>query len=291
MLTKPIRPGLVRGATFGPDGQSAVGTGPTALARWERGTWAGLALPPQVDVRLVRGVRFLSRGELLLFGDRSLAARLGASVAEVWSFPDQELTFSAAHVDADGTITLVGERPLRRAAAAPQESIGAAAQVSGPRVVFVADAPTCTRLNGVTRLKTGGLVAVGDWGNLARIEGAAIERAGAICQGHLAAIVATDDGGAVTVGAGGHALRLSPRLEPTLEAVQTTRDLGALALGPDGVAWAGAAQARLLRRTPDAWVRISGDVGITPSIVSIWASDRLVRAICDDAAVIEWRLT
>jgi hypothetical protein len=38
-------------------------------------------------------------------------------------------------------------------------------------------------------------------------------------------------------------------------------------------------------------VRISGDVGITPSIVAIWATDRLVRAICDDAAVIEWRLS
>jgi hypothetical protein len=189
----------------------------------------------------------------------------------------------------------VGERAIRRSAAAAQgEAIGFVAQVSGKRVVFATDAPTCTRLNGVARLSSGPLVACGDWGNIARIDGASVERAGAICQGHLAAIAALPDGGAVTVGAGGHALRLSARLDPALEAVQTTRDLTALAVGSDGVTWAGAVQARLLRRTPDAWVRISGDVGITPSIVALWtggAEGRVVRAICDDAAVIEWRLT
>jgi serine/threonine-protein kinase len=291
VITKPIRPGLVREAAFGANGESAVGTGPTALARWERGAWAGLALPPHIDARRVRGVRFLPNGELFLFGEKSLAARLGPGVADLWSFPDGEPTFLAAHVDRDGTITLVGERPIRRSAAASQaEAIGCVAQLSGARVVFAADAPTCTRLHGVTRLVNGPLVACGDWGNIARIDGGSIELTGAICQGHLAAIAPLEDGGAVTVGAGGHALRLSPRLEPALEAVQTTRDLTALAIGSDGVAWAGAVQARLLRRTPDAWIRISGDVGITPSIVALWASDRVVRAICDDAAVIEWRL-
>jgi serine/threonine protein kinase len=291
VITKPIRPGLVRGAAFGQDGESAVGTGPSALARWERGAWAGLALPPHIDSRLVRGVRYLPNGELLVFGERALAARLGPGVANVWAFSDREPTFLAAHVDRDGTITLVGERPIHRSAGSQGEAIGHVAQLSAQRIVFAADAPTCTRLRGVTRMFNGPIVACGDWGNIARIDGGSIEHAGAICQGHLAAIAPLEGGGAVTVGAGGHALRLSPRLEPSLEAVQTTRDLTALAIGSDGVAWAGAVQARLLRRSPDAWVRISGDVGITPSIVAIWASDRVVRAICDDAAVIEWRLS
>lgn len=93
----------------------------------------------------------------------------------------------------------------------------------------------------------------------------------------------------MTVGGGGHALYISPRLEAQLEAVQTTRDLCALTIGSDGAAWAGAAQARLLRRETDAWVRMSGDVGITPRVVAIWASAPLVRAVCDDGALLEGR--
>jgi serine/threonine protein kinase len=292
VVTRPIRAGLVRGAAFGADGESAVGSGPTALARWERGAWAGLAMPPHVDVRLVRGVRFLPRGELLVFGEKALAVRLGPGKAEAWTFPDRDVTFLAAHVEGDGALTLVGEHPLRRSSAAVEgEAIGYVAQVAGGQVAFATDAPTCMRLNGVTRLHGGPLVACGDWGTLARIEGGSVEHAGSICQGHLGSIAPLPDGGAVTVGAGGHALRLSPRLEPVLEAVQTTRDLTALTIASDGVAWAGAVQARLLRRSSDAWVRIGGDVGIAPSIVALWASDRVVRAICDDAAVIEWHLS
>jgi hypothetical protein len=123
---------------------------------------------------------------------------------------------------------------------------------------------------------------------LARLDRGAIESAGSICSGRLLAIEAMSDGGAVTVGGGGHALYVSARLDAQLEAVQTTRDLCALAVGSGG-AWAGAAQARLLRREASSWVRMSGDVGITPRIVAIWASDAWVRAVCDDGALLEGR--
>ncbi|MEO7113756.1 MAG: hypothetical protein ABI183_25175, partial [Polyangiaceae bacterium] len=72
-----------------------------------------------------------------------------------------------------------------------------------------------------------------------------------------------------------------------LEAVQTTRDLHSLAISEDGVVWAGAAQARILRRSADGWTRMSGEFGIASSVLAIWASPRLVRAVCDDGAVIE----
>jgi hypothetical protein len=134
------------------------------------------------------------------------------------------------------------------------------------------------------------LLACGDWGTLARIELGVVDHVGSVCGGHLNAIHALPDGGAVTVGVGGHALYITSRLEAQLEAVQTTRDLGALTVGEDGAAWAGSAQARLLRRTGSGWLRMSGEVGITPNIVSIHAAARLVRAICDDGAVIEGRL-
>jgi len=292
VVTRPLRAGIVRGAAFGPDGGSAVAGGPSALARWDGNSWAGLALPPAIDVRLLRGVRFLPGGDLLLYGEQSLAARLGQrGASEVWNIPDRGLTFLAAHAEGGDLTTLVGERPLVRSSGAPADSIGCVAQFVGNRVQLASDVASAKRLNGVTRLRGGPLVACGDWGAIVRIEGNSVQHMGAICQGHLTAIEPVLGGGAVTVGAGGHALRLSPSLEASLEAVQTTRDLVSLTIGSDGTAWAGAAQARLVRRSPEAWVRISGDVGITPSIVAIWATDRLVRAICDDAAVIEWRLS
>jgi serine/threonine protein kinase len=291
VATRPIRGGLVQAASFADNGELAVGAGPTGLARWEKGAWAALAAPPGVDARAVRGVRLVAGGDLLVFGERSLAARLGQRGAyQIWSVPEQELTFHAAIWEPGDVTTLVGERSLRRSAAASNESIGCVAQVVADRVSFVTDAPASNRLRGVARLVSGPLIACGDWGSLVRIDGAAVEHVGPICRGHLVAVEALDDGTAVTVGAGGHALHISRRLDAALEAVQTTRDLLCLAVGGDGAAWAGAAQARLLRRTTDSWVRMSGDVGITPSVVAIWASERVVRAICDDGAVIEGRI-
>ena len=179
----------------------------------------------------------------------------------------------------------MGERPSPRGSA---ESIGAAVQVARGAVAFAVDAPAIPRLNGVTRLENGILLAVGDRGSLVRLDRGSVELVGAICRGHLAAIEATSDGGALTVGGGGHALYISARLGAQLEAVQTTRDLSALAIA-GGAAWAGAAQARLLRREGSAWLRMSGDVGSTPRIVAIWVNEPVVRAVCDDGAILEGR--
>jgi hypothetical protein len=184
-------------------------------------------------------------------------------------------------------VTFVGERPLRGGAAG--ETLGVLAQRAGGYPPLVVDLPSVKRLNGVTRLGNGTIVACGDWGALARLEGGAAQLVGCVCRSHLTAIEALADGGAVTIGAGGHALYVSARLDAQLEAVQTTRDLSALTVGADGAVWAGAAQARLLRREAGSWVRMSGDLGISPRIVAIWAGDPLVRAVCDDGAVLEGR--
>jgi hypothetical protein len=171
--------------------------------------------------------------------------------------------------------------------------MGTIAQFARGKLTLLTDAPMCTRLHGVTRLQQGGaasagaVVACGDWGALVRLELGVPEHVGSICGGHLNAISGLADGGAVTVGAGGHALSLSPRLEAQLEAVQTTRDLLALAVDPTGIAWAGSAQARVLRRTDGSWVRMSGELGLPSSVIALWAASRIVRAICDDGAVIE----
>ncbi len=290
VATRSLNPGTVRAAAFSPGGEHAIAAGPSGVARWERGAWFSIPLPPMIDVRTVRAIQWLRDGEALVIGEHGLAMRLSLSgAADIWSSPDREITFLGAHVE-EGLITLVGERPAHGLGARPGKTVGLIAQRVGDRFTLAADVPACTRLRSATRLTGGTLLACGDVGTLLRLEMGVPEHLGSVCGGHLTAIDAVADGGAVTVGAGGHALYVNARLEAQLEAVQTTRDLLALTIGEDGAAWAGSAQARLLRRSGTGWLRMSGEVGITPSIVSVWAGARLVRAICDDGAVIEGKL-
>jgi serine/threonine-protein kinase len=292
----PVRAGAAKSAAFDASGEAAVAVGASGLLRWAGAGWTQVALPPELDVRLLRGVTWLRPGEILLYGARSTAVRLvpGAGI-EPWQMPDQEVTFLGAHADPQGTVTLVGERPARRAVRGGGQTttMGTIAQFARGKLTLVSDASVCARLRGATRLRSGVVVACGDWGAIVRLELGVAEHVGSVCGGHLHAIAALPDGGALTVGAGGHALSLSPRLQAQLEAVQTTRDLLALAVDGSGngaCAWAGSAQARLLRRTPTtgaSWVRMSGELGLQSSVVALWVTPRAVRAICDDGAVVE----
>jgi serine/threonine-protein kinase len=286
-----IRPGAIRTATFDPQGQSAMAIGPTGLVRWDGRAWTRVGSAAEPDLRAVRGMTWSRPGELLLFGARGLAGRFGLETGlETWEVPDKDATFLGAHVDPESAkVTLVGERPARKGSSRPggATTMGVVAQFVQSKLVLLAEAPAAARLRAVTCLRSGLVVACGDWGSIVRLELGVPEYIGSVCGGHLHAIAATEDGGAVTVGAGGHALSLSPRLRAQLEAVQTTRDLLALTMEPTGVAWTGSAQARVLRRTAGSWVRMSGELGLTSSVVALWASARAVRAICDDGAVVE----
>ena len=299
VLTNALAPGAIRGAVMRPSGDAAVAVSSSGLMRWERGAWVPVSLPGHVPLGAIRGLRWLPDASILLFGEGGLVGRIAQNgAANLWRVPDNEITFLGAHAEPSGTTTLVGERPYRGGAArtVPGTTAGVVAQFSGDRVTVVSDAINTTRLRAVTRLHSGILTACGDWGALVRIELGVVEHVGSICGGHLMSIAALPDGGAVTVGVGGHALSLSPRLESQLEAVQTTRDLMSLATTEDGQAWAGSAQARLLRRTNaatppgSAWVRMSGDIGVSSSMIAIWAADRCIRAIGDDGAVVEGRI-
>jgi serine/threonine-protein kinase len=287
--TRPMRAGQVRAASFTRTGERAIGVGVSGLARWDDGQWTPLSLPPEIDARSARGLRACESGELVIFGERGLAASIAPSGAhEVWQIPDREIIFLGAHRDDDGTTTLVGERPVRQSMkTAPYSTMGALAQITGGKLTLLSDAPKSARLRAATRTRAGVLLACGDWGSLIRLELGVANFVAALCAGHLNAIEPLPDGGAVTVGAGGHALSLTARGSSQLEAVQTTRDLLSLTVTDDGVAWAGAAQSRVLRRSNGSWVRMSGEVGVSASVVAIWADTRCVRAICDDGAVIE----
>jgi eukaryotic-like serine/threonine-protein kinase len=285
IVSRPIQEKVVHAACFSASGDAVVAVGPAGLARWSRGTWTGFTPPLGIDARQVLGVKLTAEGDLLLMGDNSLAARISVrGVPELYTLPSRNLVLRGVHVHQD-TTTWVGERSARRAASS---SVGAAVQLTRGQLAFIVEEPSVPRLSGVTRLESGILLAVGDRGTIVRLDRGTVDPLGSICRGHLVAIEAVSEGGAVTVGGGGHALYISARLDAQLEAVQTTRDLAALSVGGAAI-WAGAAQARLLRRENGSWVRMTGDLGITSGIVAIWAGDPLVRAVCDDGAVLEGR--
>jgi len=288
-----VRAGSVRAAAFDVRGEGAIAVGPDGVMRLDEDAWSATPLAQKIDLRLARGLGLLPGGELLVFGARGLAAQpWSPDSTGTWDFSDTETTFLGAHVDDDGTVTLVGERPLRQGGSA-HGTTGTIAQFFRGKRTLVTDAPLSARLRAVTRLaaasNAGIVVACGDRGAIVRLERGVPEHVGEVCAGHLTAIAAVGDG-AVTVGSGGHALSLSARLQAQLEAVQTTRDLLALAVDPAGIAWAGSAQARILRRTGGSWLRMSGELGLTSSVVALWAGLRRVRAVCDDGAVVEGTL-
>lgn len=304
-LTAPIRGQTFRAAAWSPNGDHAVAITSAGLLHWDRGVWTSVSLPNTIPLGRVRGARLLRDGSILLFGEGALVGRVTPGGPPLlWRVPDPEITFLGALAEDNGTTTLVGERPYRAGAtgrpgparAVPGNTAGVVTQFNGDRVTVVGDALNCSRLRGVARLTNGQLVACGDWGALVRMELGVVEYVGSICGGHLLGISPLPDGGAVTVGVGGHALSLGPKLDAQLEAVQTTRDLLSLSTTEDGQAWTGSAQARLLRRsTKDAasgsWVRMSGDIGVSSSMLSVFAGPRSVRAIGDDGVVVEGRLT
>lgn len=289
IATRPLGASVVRAAAFAPDGSSAVGIGPGGLARWDRGSWIALTLPGSIDPRVVRGLRRLRGGDLILVGDHGTAVRIAPSGQhETYNLPARDMTVYGSFVDERaGVCTFVGDRPNRAGRISSSPTIGSVVQLTDGRVTFAADVPNTVRLRAVARVLGGTILACGDSGALVRIEGGVAELVRNVCNGNLLAVEPLPDGGAVTVGAGGHALYVSPRLEAQLEAVQTTKDLGCVTISEDGALWAGAQQARVLRRVNESWTRMGGEFGLASSVLSIWAGPRLVRAICDDGAVIE----
>jgi serine/threonine-protein kinase len=287
----PARSGLVRAACFDSSGESAVALSSDGLLYWADSGWARLPHLPGLDLDSIRGFAWLGAGELVAFGARGLVGRLvpGRSF-DAWALSRYELTFHGAHADREGSVvTLVGERPAVPATrgGARVDTVGTIAQLARGRPTLVTEAPGCSCLRAVTRLRDGSIVACGDFGAIARIEPGTAAHSMSVCAGHLCAIAASRDGGAVTVGTGGHALSLSSRLDAQLEAVQTTRDLRTLAIDPAGIAWAGSDQARLLRRNEGSWIRMSGELGLPSSVVALFADVRVVRAVCDDGAIVE----
>ena len=291
VVVRPVQPNLLRGAVFTQE-NAILGVGPSCgVARCDGGRWTTLP-SAGLPTRAVRGVRALMTGDLLLFGDGGFAATLAPSGhVTPLPIPETEAAWMGGWVDPhEDIVILVGERLAGGGVmrTTSTDRVGWVAQYTGSRLAWCGDTSPSGRLNAVARLGNA-WVAVGNRGALVKIGKGSAEYVRPACAGDLLAAATLPNGHVLTVGVGGHALHIGPHLETQLEAVQTTRDLVSVAVSDEGVAWAGA-PARVLRRTVDSWVRMSGELGLHSTVIAISARGSFVRAVCDDGAVLEGRL-
>jgi serine/threonine protein kinase len=278
----------LRAAVIAPDRHSIVAIGIHGLYRFAEGAWSALQLPAGVDAQAIRGIQRMPRGELVLFGDGGLVVVLGhGGSAERLVVAPADTTILGCVADQHGLL-FVGERVSRQMGVVVDLPSG------GPR--DVREIPGTTRLEGVARLVRGALVVCGAQGALLELSAGEARPIPWGRTGHLRALAASPDGGAFTVGTGGHALRISPPAtlpglsappSATLEAVQTTRDLGVVVIDDDEVAWAVGAHARLLQRRNTVWVRIPVEPAGEGRLIAVRPRREGITVLVEDGTVVE----
>jgi hypothetical protein len=273
-----------RKAVVTPDGRAAFALGTQGLYRWSASTWTSVSLPRWLDPRNLRGMVLFSDASLLVFGDEGTIAVVSPSdEVRPWPNADHDLDLFGAAVDGRGVV-LVGTRRSRPVGVCVEAAFG-----RPPLPARTIDsAPT---LRAVARLTGGALVACGDDGALVRLDVATHAAIPWERTGHLTAIAARGDGGALVVGTGGHALSVSPSLQVKLEAVQTTHDLGSVAIGADGAAWAGATERRLLKRRGTTWERVRFDIELAEQTAILFAQPvgDMVLVVASDGQMLQGR--
>ncbi|NUP11348.1 MAG: serine/threonine protein kinase [Polyangiaceae bacterium] len=278
----------LRSAVYAPEEQAIYAVGMNGIYRSQLGSWSRVPLPQAIDVRRVRGVA-LRRGEVVVFGEAGLAAVVANGAARALPGTDGDFNWLCAFTD-DGDCVLAGERRGK--------PVGIVAEV-GAQSGHVHTVAGSTRFHGVTRLASGSLLACGLHGDLAQLTPAGSQQVAWGRTGHLFAVARANNGGAFAVGSGGHALALSlrtaigpdvrPDLVANLEAVQTTRDLLSVKLGPDGTPWAVGHSARLLRRKAAVWTRVPLE-GTTANLIAVYPTERTLSVVAEDGTVLESKI-
>jgi eukaryotic-like serine/threonine-protein kinase len=282
-LGPPIGVETLHASLLVEEGRAILAAGSRGLYRLVHGAWSRVPGPAGVDVCAVRGLSRLPSGDLLLFGEPDFCAALSArGAAQRINLPDRDIAVEAVCADEHGLV-LVGARVSRPVAAAMLLPRGAP-----PSTLTIENT---SRLTGVTRLSDGTLVAVGIDGVIVELTDKGSRNVPWARSGHLYDVTTGIFGAAHAVGSGGHAVRIepSPTGGPpvvTLERVQTTRDLyGVSADLRSGAIWAVGADARLLQRREDGWVRVPLDASTSGRLLSVHLrSSRVVVVIEDGSA-------
>jgi hypothetical protein len=232
-------------------------------------------------------VRWLADGDVVIVGQAGIAFRVAPSGAVASFGLTERATIHDAWVDdASGITTFVGAREWKNPRPG-RDTIGTWLQWAKGGVAYVADVLETSRLRALANVG-GRLVACGDDGALVTVPRGAGPRATKICSADLSAITGFEQG-ALVVGGGGWALKISGELSAGPEAVQTTKGLTALHSSAEGnEVWAGSREARILRRTDaGVWRRMTGHLPLESSVLALWSDGGHTRAICSDGAKVE----
>lgn len=264
------------------DGRAILAAGARGLYRLVRGAWSRVPMPSGVDARAIRGLSRLTSGELLLFGEPDFCCALTSrGTAQRITLPDRDIAIEAAHADEHGVV-LVGTRV--------SQPIGAAILLPRGAPPAVVSVERTSRLTDVTRLSNGTILAVGMDGAIVELNEQGFRDVPWARSGHLYAVTMGLFGAAHAVGSGGHAVRIEPSPTggpalATLERVQTTRDLyGVAADFRTGAVWAVGADARLLQRRDEGWVRVPLEASVTGRVLSVHLRSPRVVVIVEDGS-------
>lgn len=253
------------------------------VAQHDVNGWKFWPLPAAFDWSLVRGIALSSsRADVLLVGQKGLVA---------WCSATGTLTL-VPHVDATATWHAAVADDLRGVIVAGEHlqgdgksvcAIAIAADVASHAPTVIADA---LPVRAMSRGSNGAIVMVGDRGTLVSLDANASKPVhhASICGGDLRAVSPLGHEW-VTVGQGGHAVGIGHNYESKLEVVQTTQDIDALTV-VGGVAWAGAAGARILRRGDEGWVRMTGRLPTSENVVGLAVGPGSVRAVLRDGSLL-----
>jgi serine/threonine protein kinase len=284
----PMTRDRLKNVLFLPHEGLAFGMSLRGLHRYRDGAWERLATPSELEPERVRGLALTGLGELVVYGERGLAAVLDGS-GRLRALPGDHGDCNWLGASwADGELLLAGENRAT--------GCGAIADIGATRA-NVRPVPGTTRLFGAARVDGGVLVACGSYGDLVQIAAGAPREVPWGRTGHLYAIARGPGGVAFAVGSGGHALAIARigadgeglERRASLEAVQTTRDLWCVRVDPLGAAWAAGSEARVLERRGGVWTRIAVDVSTSHVVGLEPLGDRVLLGF-EDGSIVEGQL-
>ncbi|MGO8993404.1 MAG: protein kinase domain-containing protein [Polyangiaceae bacterium] len=278
VITLPSRLGPMSAIAPSRAGDAAVAVGANGIAFWSAGTWQTLDMTYRMDPRSLRAVAWYGSGTVYAGASSSVFAVSREGAHTTWNLPKHGLVFHALVADEKGLL-LAGER----------QGVGVIADASsttgGTLASRVTEVPGCGPLRAVARAGNA-ILACGDGGALVAMREDEPIKYVRACDAPLYALLALGDGTFVAAGAAGYIMRVWPSLEARLEPIQTTKDLSALALGPDGSAWCGGKEQRVMRRTETGWVRVGGGAPGSAGVKGLWVGTTRLLAFCEDGCVL-----
>ncbi len=318
VVTGRIGERMVRYARFAPAGTSAMAVGPTGLAKWAGGAWAGRPLPPGMHAEWVRGFEFVNASApaaAVDAGDKLAAFITGgvdsllfgidgrAFLRDARSFRElnvgEDLALLAAHADHEASV-LFAVVVMTTPSSPAVTSVGLAS--GDGAIVHVTPGRTTAypvgrnvSLFAITRAASGAVVACGERGAMCVLESTGQIHARSATGANLTALGGVGSG-AMAVGREGTVVYLADATAQGLGAPLIQKlagpsgpvDLVAVASRRDavGTVWVGGGTCLFAGKPNDLRLVAAGG-SIDAPIVALWAGEGRARLLLENATILE----